>query len=50
MNFQIFKEWNGVHEFPDEDMEKQTGSETGKEYVKAVYCHPAYDITKELYR
>ena len=37
-------------EFPDEDMEKQTGSESGKEYVKAVYCHPAYDITKELYR
>ena len=24
------------------DMEKQTGSKQGKEYVKAVYCHPAY--------
>ena len=24
------------------DLEKQTGSELGKEYVKAVYCHPAY--------
>ena len=24
------------------DMEEQTGSELGKEYVKAVYCHPAY--------
>ena len=24
------------------DMEKQTGSKSGKEYVKAVYCHPAY--------
>ena len=24
------------------DMEKQTGSKWGKEYVKAVYCHPAY--------
>ena len=22
------------------DMEKQTGSKSGKEYVKAVYCHP----------
>ena len=22
--------------------EKQTGSKSGKEYVKAVYCHPAY--------
>ena len=24
------------------DMEKQTGSKQEKEYVKAVYCHPAY--------
>ena len=24
------------------DMEKQTGSKPGKEYIKAVYCHPAY--------
>ena len=24
------------------DMEKQTGSKLGKEYVKAIYCHPAY--------
>ena len=24
------------------DMEKQTGSKLGKEYMKAVYCHPAY--------
>ena len=23
-------------------MEQQTGSRSGKEYVKAVYCHPAY--------
>ena len=22
------------------DMEQQTGSKSGKEYVKAVYCHP----------
>ena len=26
------------------DMEHQTGSKLGKEYVKAVYCHPAYLI------
>ena len=26
----------------DLDMEQQTGSKFGKEYVKAVYCHPAY--------
>ena len=24
------------------DMEQQTGSKSGKEYVKAVYCHPDY--------
>ena len=24
------------------DMEQQTDSKSGKEYVKAVYCHPAY--------
>ena len=24
------------------DVEQQTGSKLGKEYVKAVYCHPAY--------
>ena len=24
------------------DMEQQTGSKLGKEYVKTVYCHPAY--------
>ena len=26
------------------DMEQKTGSKSGKEYVKAVYCHPAYLI------
>ena len=26
------------------DMEQQTGSNEVKEYVKAVYCHPAYLI------
>ena len=26
----------------DLDVEQQTRSKTGKEYVKAVYCHPAY--------
>ena len=24
------------------DMEQQTCSKSGKEYVKVVYCHPAY--------
>ena len=26
----------------ESDTGKQTGSKLGKEYVKAVYCHPAY--------
>ena len=24
------------------DMGRQTGSKSGKEYIKAVYCHPAH--------
>ena len=24
------------------NMEQQTGSKLGKEYIKAVYCHPGY--------
>ena len=24
------------------DVEQQTGSKSGKEYIKAIYCHPAY--------
>ena len=24
------------------DLEQQTGSKLGKEYIKAIYCHPAY--------
>ena len=24
------------------DMEQQTGSKSGKECIKAVYCHPVY--------
>ena len=24
------------------DVEQQTGSKSGKEYVKAIYCHPDY--------
>ena len=28
-------------------MEQQTGSKLGKEYVKAVYCHPAYLTSRQ---
>ena len=24
------------------DVEQRTGSKSGKEYIKAIYCHPAY--------
>ena len=26
----------------EREMEQQTGSNLGKEYLKTVYCHPAY--------
>ena len=26
----------------EQDMEQKTGSKLGKEYIKAVFCHPAY--------
>ena len=34
----------GGQEVTGLDMEQQTGSKLGKEYVRAVYCHPAYLI------
>ena len=33
---QVKKQWLKL------DMEQWTGSKLGKEYVKAMYCHPAY--------
>ena len=32
------------------DMEKQTGSKSGKEYIKAVYCHHAYLYVEYIMR
>ena len=32
------------------DMEQQTGSKLGKEYIKAVYCHPAYLYAEYIMR
>ena len=32
----------GQEEQLERDMEEQTGCKLGKEYIKAVYCHPAY--------
>ena len=34
-------------EHSESDMEQRTGSKLGKEYVKAVYCHPAYLISMQ---
>ena len=50
MGFLWQEYWNGLS-FPlqqvkkqqlDLDMEQQSGSKLGKEYVKAVYCYPTY--------
>ena len=30
------------------DMKQQTGSKLKKEYIKAVYCHPAYLIYRQI--
>ena len=32
----------GQKQRQEPDVEQQTGSKLGKEYIKAVYCHPAY--------
>ena len=34
----LYAEKEGI----EPDMEQWTGSKFGKEYIKAVYCHPAY--------
>ena len=35
--------WTQIKKQPLElDMEQQAGSKLGNEYIKAVYCHPAY--------
>ena len=31
-------------------MEQQTGSKSGKEYIKAVYCHPTYLHAEHIMR
>ena len=40
---QVKKQWL------EPDMEQQTGSKLGKEYIKAVYCHPAYLTCIQVY-
>ena len=41
---QVKKQWL------EPDMEQQTGSKQGKEYVKAVYCHPMSFYAEYLMR
>ena len=36
------KDGCSLEEKLEPNMEQQTGSKSGKEYVKAIYCHPAY--------
>ena len=38
----LLKNLYAGQEETEQDMEQHTGSKSGKEYVKAVYCHPAY--------
>ena len=38
----IRKIFKSEHKSTELDMEQQTGSKLRKEYIKAVYCHPAY--------
>ena len=33
----------------ESDMEQQTGSKLGKEYIKAVYCHPDYLLMSRVH-
>ena len=33
---QVKKQWS------EPDMEQQTGSKLGKDYIEVVYCYPAY--------
>ena len=35
-------DWNAKVGSQELDMEQQTGSKSGSEYVEAAYCHPAY--------
>ena len=34
----------------ERDVEQWTGSKLGKEYIKAVYCHPAYLYAEYIMR
>ena len=34
--------YEGQEQQLEQDMENWTGSKLGKEYIKAVYCHPVY--------
>ena len=38
----ILRKLYAGQEVTELDLEQQTGTKSGKEYVKAVYCHPAY--------
>ena len=44
----LLKHLNAGQEETEPDVEQWTGSKLGKEYIKAVYCHPAYLTYKQI--
>ena len=38
----LLRNQHAGQEATEPDMEQLTGSKLGKEYIKAVYCHPAF--------
>ena len=38
----LFRNLHEGQQVTELDMEQQLGYKSGKEYIKAVYCHPAY--------
>ena len=45
----LLRNLHASQEATEPDMEQQTGSKLRKEYVKAVYCHPAYLTSMSAY-
>jgi len=43
----LLRNLHACQEASKPDTEQQTGSELGKEYIKAVYCYPAYLISMQ---
>ena len=44
----VLKTMYASQEATEPDMEQWNGSKLGKEYVKAVYCHPIFSLYAEV--